>query len=212
MTRPKRVLRLLCGILSVPLSRAITVPSSAPPSAVPVDPSLLSVSLEFFAFPGYAALPTTANCLANMAALRGAPPAVRIGGTTQDRATFYPNLNEAVNYTVASPADAPTSLTFGPPFIALAAQLPGEVTLGLNRQLDNRSASLAAAVLAKQTMPNLFAIELGNEPEYYASSSPIIVDGGKGWSQSVDAASQKSWFQAFAGSVRPGDSNGLRDI
>lgn len=76
-----------------------------------------------------------------------------------------PSLNVAVNYTVASPADAPDSLTYGPPFIQLAAQLKGQVTLGLNRQLDNQSASLAAAVLAKKSMPNLFAFELGNEPE-----------------------------------------------
>lgn len=61
-----------------------TVPASAPASAAPLDPSLVSVSIEFFAFPLYAALAATTHCLANLAALRGgAPPAVRIGGTTQ---------------------------------------------------------------------------------------------------------------------------------
>jgi hypothetical protein len=35
----------------------------------------------------------------------------------------------------------------------------------------------------------------------YASNSPIIVDGGKGWNQDVDAASEKSWFQTFSSSV-----------
>ena len=84
---------------------------------------------------------------------------------TRDRATFDANLGTAVNYTVASPADAPASLTFGPQFITLASQLSGQVTLGLNRQLNNQPASLAAAKLAKQDMRNLFAIELGNEPE-----------------------------------------------
>ena len=49
--------------------------------------------------------------------------------------------------------------------MALAAALEGEVTMGFNRQLDNQSASLAASVLAQETMGNLFAIELGNEPE-----------------------------------------------
>ncbi|EKM54178.1 glycoside hydrolase family 79 protein [Phanerochaete carnosa HHB-10118-sp] len=201
MAGRRHVLRLLWGSLLVPLCRAIAVPSSAPLSAALVDPSLLSVSLEFFAFPGYTTLAATSNCLANLATLRGAQPAIRIGGTTQDRATFYADLDEAVNYTVASPADAPDSLTFGPPFMALAAQLKGEVTLGLNRQLDNQSASLAAAALAKETMPNLFAVELGNEPEFYASNSPIIVDGGQGWNQNVDAASEKSWFETFSRSV-----------
>lgn len=83
----------------------------------------------------------------------------------RDRATYDANLGTAVNYTVDSPADAPASLTFGPQFISLASQLKGQVTLGLNRQLNNQPASLAAAKLAKQNMQNLFAIELGNEPE-----------------------------------------------
>ena len=141
----------------------------------------------------------------------------------RDRATFDPHLTSAVNYTVASPVDAPDSLTFGPPFITLASQLKGQVTMGLNRQLNNQSASLAAAVLAQQKMPNLFAIELGNEPEclsfsmhqcrlteptlmrfdviVWASTSPIIVAGGKAWNQDADAASEKSWFTAFSSSV-----------
>lgn len=37
--------------------------------------------------------------------------------------------------------------------------------MGLNRQLNNQPASLAAAVQAKASMGNIFAIELGNEPE-----------------------------------------------
>lgn len=60
-----------------------TIPASVPTSAVSVDPALLSVSLEFFAFPGYMDLDETQTCLANLQALRGGPPAVRIGGTTQ---------------------------------------------------------------------------------------------------------------------------------
>lgn len=64
-------------------SHALIVPSTAPSNASAVDPSLLSVSIEFFAFPGYTQLPATANCLANLASLRGAQPAIRIGGTTQ---------------------------------------------------------------------------------------------------------------------------------
>lgn len=83
----------------------------------------------------------------------------------RDRATYDPNLQTAVNYTVASPADAPSSLTYGPSFFTLASQLPNEVTVGLNRRLANQSNTLAAGVKAESTMANLFAIELGNEPE-----------------------------------------------
>ena len=83
MACKRRVLRLLSGLLSVSLCRAIAVPSSAPASAAHLDPSLLSVSLEFFAFPGYTNITGTTQCLDNISRLRGAQPAVRIGGTTQ---------------------------------------------------------------------------------------------------------------------------------
>jgi hypothetical protein len=73
---------LVCAVFAAS-TRAITVPTITPATAVPVDPSLLSISIEFFAFPGYTELIATANCLANLASLRGAQPAIRIGGTTQ---------------------------------------------------------------------------------------------------------------------------------
>lgn len=87
----------------------------------------------------------------------------------RDRATYDPKLQTAVNYTVASSADAPDSLTYGPSFFTLASQLPGDVTIGLNRRLANQSNSLAAGVQAKSSMKNLFAVEIGNEPDCKSS-------------------------------------------
>jgi hypothetical protein len=43
--------------------------------------------------------------------------------------------------------------------------MAGDVSVGLNRQLNNENNTLAAATRAKSTMKNLFSIELGNEPE-----------------------------------------------
>jgi len=83
----------------------------------------------------------------------------------RDRAIYDPNLSTAVEYTVADPADAPLSLTFGPSFFSLAADMPGDVIIGLNRELNDQENTRAAAVQAKNNMPNLFAIELGNEPD-----------------------------------------------
>lgn len=73
---------LLCLIIES-RCQTINVPFSAPPGAVAVDPALLSVSLEFFAFPGYMSLNNTAPCLDQLQASHGHAPAVRIGGTTQ---------------------------------------------------------------------------------------------------------------------------------
>ncbi|KAK7471120.1 hypothetical protein VKT23_002534 [Stygiomarasmius scandens] len=179
--------------------RAITVPTTPPSNVANIDKSLVAVSIEFFAFPQYTTLVSTSTCLNNIANLRGAPVAVRIGGTTQDRATYDPNLSTAVEYTVADPADAPLSLTFGPSFFSLAADMPGDVIIGLNRELNDQENTRAAAVQAKNTMPNLFAIELGNEPDLYSSSSPIA--GSRTWNQNVDEASEQSWFNALSNSV-----------
>jgi hypothetical protein len=45
--------------------------------------------------------------------------------------------------------------------------------LGLNRRLDNMSNTIAAAKFAKRHMNNLYAIELGNEPNCELPLNPI---------------------------------------
>lgn len=74
---------VLAALLWSSSVNGIAVPTAPPSGAAAVDPSLVSISIEFFAFPGYTQMAGTNNCLANLAALRGAQPAVRIGGTTQ---------------------------------------------------------------------------------------------------------------------------------
>ena len=83
----------------------------------------------------------------------------------RDRATYDASLQTAVNYTVASPADAPTSLTYGPSFFTLATALKGDVTVGLNRQLNNQANTLSAGSRAKSSVSKLLVLELGNEPD-----------------------------------------------
>lgn len=139
----------------------------------------------------------------------------------RDRATYDPSLAAAVSYTVASAADAPTSLTYGPSFFTLASQLSGDVTIGLDRELNNITNTGLAAAKAKSTISNLLAIELGNEPDcetfrfiavqrlkltlpfilVYSSSSPIAVANGNSWSQSIDSSSEVSWFSQLSSSV-----------
>jgi hypothetical protein len=41
---------------------------------------------------------------------------IRIGGTTQDRATYDPDFNGYVSYSVDDPLVAPMDLTYGPKF------------------------------------------------------------------------------------------------
>ena len=84
---------------------------------------------------------------------------------SRDRASYDASLQTAVNYTVDSPGDAPTSLTYGPSFLSLANDLAGDVTIGLNRQLNNQANTHSAGSKAKSSVSRLLALELGNEPD-----------------------------------------------
>jgi hypothetical protein len=142
---------------------------SAPPANTKgqFDRAPVAVSIEFFTFPEYfLEVPGTHQCLENLGHLFGELPPIRIGGTTQDRALYDPNLATPVDYYVSVSTDAPANLTYGPAFIDLASTYRGgDVTLGLNRELANLSNTIAAAKYATTKMKNLYAIELGNEPE-----------------------------------------------
>lgn len=59
--------------------------------------------------------------------LYGKKMPIRIGGTTQDRATFDPNFKGYVSYSVANPLDAPLTLTYGPKFFDLIGKLGSQL-------------------------------------------------------------------------------------
>jgi hypothetical protein len=130
-----------------------------------------------------------------------------------------------VTYTVASPADAPQTLTFGPKLFDLAATYAGRVTLGLNRRLNNIANTISAAALAKQKIGTLHAIELGNEPDrkcpvvlclmgratmkirqltscrctVFSSSDPIAQ--GSTWDAAADYRNEVQWQTYVAGNL-----------
>ncbi|KAM5387014.1 hypothetical protein ACJZ2D_000307 [Fusarium nematophilum] len=182
-------------------SLTFNVPASPPSNAsAQLSAAPVGVSLEFFTFPGYMNdVASTLTCLQNLKDLTGTWPPMRIGGTTQDRATYDPSSTNAVTYTVSDPKDAPASLTFGPSFMTLAAQYGGKVILGLNRRLNNIGNTIAAATVAKQNMGNLDAIELGNEPNFFSSSDPIA--NGASWTAAADYASEVSWQDQVCGNL-----------
>lgn len=196
-------------------------------SYVPLDPAPVGISFEFFAFPSYFTNVTaTIRCLENWKDLTGVWPPIRIGGTTQDRASFDPSTSAYVVYSVNNPADAPMTLTFGPRFMTLAGTYPGSVVVGLNRGKNNIDNTIAAAKVAVAEIPNLLAIELGNEPEckrihahllprnnsgeLTGSSSDYPKDGqpiaSGPWNPTIDADSQVYW------SIRVGRAVGKTDI
>jgi hypothetical protein len=163
--------------------------------------------------------------------MTGVWPSIRIGGTTQDRARYDASTSAYVVYAVASPDDAPSTLTFGPAFMTLAGTYGGSVVVGLNRGKNNLTNTITAAKVAVREMENLLALELGNEPEcehrtyslvfecdadrlpdYKSDGQPIAAGT---WNPSTDAASQNIWDVAVGRAVdmmdiiQAGNSNSL---
>lgn len=62
------------------------------------------------------------QCIGHISEAFGSRVPIRIGGTTQDRATYDPNFKGYVSYTVDNPLDAPNTLTYGPLFFDLIGE------------------------------------------------------------------------------------------
>lgn len=178
------------------------IPSTAPPTAAVLDPAPISISYEFFAFPSYFLnVSNTQQCVQNLQNLSGVPPPIRIGGTTQDRAVYDPSLAAYVDYSVPNYTVAPSNLTFGPSFMTLAGTWTGGVVVGLNRGHDNLSNTIAAAKVAVERVPSLYALELGNEPDLYLSNGQQIATDTGTWTPAQDAASEATWQTAVSSAL-----------
>lgn len=87
---------------------------------------------------------------------------------------------------------------------------------GLDRRLNNISNTIAAAKVAVSVIPNLYALELGNEPNckhntsiiwqhknWFLTPIPVFVSSdpianGSSWTAAADASSQVSWQESVA--------------
>ncbi|WRT63343.1 uncharacterized protein IL334_000248 [Kwoniella shivajii] len=103
-------------------------------------------------------------------------------------------------------AGSPTRVRVGgtTQFFDLAGALEGPATIGLNRRLNTINNTIAAAKKAVQKMSNLFAFELGNEPDLYVQADPIA--NNQTWTPALDAGIQVSWQKQV------GDALGQKDI
>ncbi|KAI7958245.1 hypothetical protein MJO29_006462 [Puccinia striiformis f. sp. tritici] len=190
----------LVGGVAIVAESVLSLNKYSPP--VPIRSSNpLGLSIEFATFPSYMndVLQTT-QCLQNLELAVGAPPPIRIGGTTQDRAVYDPNETLPVRFTLPPGQLVPLTLTFGPRFIELASRLKGATTIGFNRRLADVNNVGLAALAALQKMKNLYAIELGNEPEFWDPKSPEV--GGQPWTPKADANSQIRWQQDISQKIK----------
>ena len=107
--------------------------------------------------------------LQNLGSIAGSYPIIRAGGSTQNRAVYYPNQTEALIETFTNPGDdQPSALTIGPAWLESFQQFPNgtQYTYGLN--FYNGSSGLDQTVLEaipaiKAIGAALYTFEIGNE-------------------------------------------------
>ncbi|SPO00782.1 uncharacterized protein DNG_03530 [Cephalotrichum gorgonifer] len=188
------------GLASHAAASAVTypVPATVPTSAVELDPYPIGPSFEFFMWPSYMTnISLTLPCLSRFSELYGKTAPIRIGGTTQDRATYDPDLDAYVSYHVDDPLEAPMTLTYGPKYFDLIPGFGAKTMLGFNRGDNNRTNTFQAALAAKsKALDYLDLIELGNEPDlyYYYWGKPVAVAP---WNETQEGADAADWAQDF---------------
>ncbi|KAJ5374238.1 hypothetical protein N7517_006244 [Penicillium concentricum] len=109
-----------CLASPAPRSPLYTVPKTQPKNAATLDPTPVGASFEFFMWPSYMTnISLALPCIDHFNKLFHRKMPVRIGGTTQDRATYDPDFDGYVSYSVNDPLEAPMNLTYGPKFFDL---------------------------------------------------------------------------------------------
>ncbi|KAJ5684626.1 uncharacterized protein N7477_000971 [Penicillium maclennaniae] len=161
----------------------------------PVPRDLQAFSIEFAFFPDYAGNHSHPNqfsktLLGNFQSITGALPKVRVGGTTQDKANYFPDQEKGIQLIFEKPTDdQPVQIDYGPAFFDL-------------RKQPLRHANPSA--------PQLALFELGNEWNFasknYRPGNYSELDYVEEWNQKssfVKAAVHKACPGPFPGFMAP---------
>ncbi|KAL2836299.1 hypothetical protein BJY01DRAFT_252030 [Aspergillus pseudoustus] len=173
------------------------IPSKPPQNATPLEPTPIGMLFEFYMWPSYMTnITPPMHCVERLSDIYGHKTPIRIGGTTQDRATYDPDFDGYISYINDDPLVAPMELTYGPKFWDLIAKYDTESMLGFNRGDNNRTNMLSAVLEARRRAGSqLWAVEIGNEPDVYNMWNKSIVVPP--WNASQEGESAADWAQSF---------------
>lgn len=181
---------------------AFTIPSTILANASKIlDPRFAGFGIEFsniYSFTGTAEKPNTfsSNLIANIKAVAGVGPCIRVGGNTQDNAIYDSSFTGAVIARNSNPTLKPgvtdyvpfDNDVYGPALFKALGTFPAgtQFIFGLNMAYDKsdyleRITSTASAAL-NALNGNLYSFEIGNEPDLYASTAPYRI--GVNWNGS----------------------------
>ncbi|KAH8918675.1 glycoside hydrolase family 79 protein [Atractiella rhizophila] len=156
----------------------ISIPASPPAgnTSHQLPPHYLGLSIEFASLVDFSGPPGQPNgytktCLDGLRNIGRRPLHFRIGGTTQDRATFLEDQSTPIiNKFPYFGADQPTNLTFGPGYFESLHQIASGDPVVFGLRFHNASGEKQAVVASQalKTVPELTAFSIGNEADWYS--------------------------------------------
>ncbi|EXJ80877.1 hypothetical protein A1O3_07164 [Capronia epimyces CBS 606.96] len=179
------LLVLSVSLLLDAVRAAVPLSLNPPPNAgPPVLASFVSFSIEFASFPDFAGNSSRPNnfsyhLLSNLGRLQGSHPIIRVGGNTQDYATFNASQEVALvgSYDFARSRDYPTTISIGPAYFESYSTWPNMTyihgfNLGTNGSLGHDTL-VGTVPLACEALSDgrLAYWQLGNEPDLYKTSA-----------------------------------------
>ncbi|KZT52421.1 glycoside hydrolase family 79 protein [Calocera cornea HHB12733] len=168
---------LLLAAPALGAGTTLPIPTSPPPNlSAYVSPSFASFSIEFAFFPTFFGNTSAPNQLSldlvqRITERAGAPPSFRPGGITVD-SSIYDSSVAGLDLDESSTGGIYRT-TYGPGYLESLALLDNRTQFVFDLNFGNNSLdiALAEAQAAFQTVPSgqLWAFELGNEPDQYNS-------------------------------------------
>lgn len=172
---------LVAATVADPIPITIEPPSNA---SEPIRDSFVSFSIEFSSFPDFAGNSSSPNnfsynLLSNLGNIQGTNPIIRVGGNTQDYATFNPDQAEALigSFNVNRSRDYPTTISIGPAYFDSYNTWPGfkylhGFNLGKNGTIGYDTLVGTVPLVCKALSGDKLAYwTLGNEPDLFKTSA-----------------------------------------
>ncbi|KAJ5910754.1 uncharacterized protein N7473_000057 [Penicillium subrubescens] len=206
---------VICGPLSASNSveNVVTLSYQGNNHARPIAKDIAALSIEFCYITDYLGDIDYPNSLSrvllqNIEDIAGAPPVIRIGGHTQDAASFCATCPQTLNNTFAPGNDEAIAVNFNKGlFTVLNDNVPSrqEFIFGLNFASNDVAIPLAEVEAAEKYLRpcRLRAYELGNEPDFYGPSQRP-----RPWAVDQYVAEQEQWLDQLGSKTGKGFSIG----
>ena len=192
-------------VAAVSVSFPLSVPSNAGPPFSPAFAAFAFEERSFYYVAGPAGKPNTfaVNLIQNIGSFTNSHPAIRVGGSSLNEATYVPTQSQALIVPAAQLNNPrPSGILLGPSFFSSFKNIPNAqylLDIPMTKKTSTVAGSVAFAKQAYQTIgsANIYTLELGNEPDLYGAGYGVP-------DYVAEFANYSTAIQACSAANRPG--------